>query len=484
MIAALLAAVGVAGGHYSNPGWMYMYLRQITLKQVKVIRELQLDLTRKGKPRMWTVLIGENGTCKTTILQAAAMAASGPSLAERLASAGSLDLRSLRTRDFRGEARITAEFSFSSRGHRGYLDHEGEPYPRSYPALEKAERSPKPPILFSQLWQMHGRQTLSGISWYNQRPNNVRNSQEDPLELLRGSDEVEPLWFVAGYGVNRALGAPGSFFPRKMGVQARLQSLFGDFPISGTLFPDHFHLTGNAELARAHEERLNEVLRNAGDLLPEVRKVDLGATLAPSSRKAHKDPILRHMATTRRGREEVEIPTSWLSQGYQSSLAWLSDLIGQILLEAGMDVPPDLMEGLVLLDELDLHLHPQWQVGIVQALKSSFPAIQFVVTTHSPLIVAGCEDDEVVCLEKDDKGFIRVGERQRPDPRSLTGSELYWNYFGLERSIPNPVGQALFDYERLKRNRDLRPDEQAELDRLEAFLRHNGKLQDKGNDTN
>lgn len=51
------------------------------------------------------------------------------------------------------------------------------------------------------------------------------------------------------------------------------------------------------------------------------------------------------------------------------------------------------MEGLVLIDELDLHLHPVWQQGLIAGLKHTFPRLQFVATTHSPLLLSGLEDE-------------------------------------------------------------------------------------------
>ncbi|MCU0435340.1 MAG: AAA family ATPase [Bacteroidia bacterium] len=56
-------------------------------------------------------------------------------------------------------------------------------------------------------------------------------------------------------------------------------------------------------------------------------------------------------------------------------------------------------EGIVMIDELDMHLHPNWQRQIVSDLKSAFPKIQFVVTTHSPFIVQSLNSDELINLD-------------------------------------------------------------------------------------
>lgn len=54
----------------------------------------------------------------------------------------------------------------------------------------------------------------------------------------------------------------------------------------------------------------------------------------------------------------------------------------------------------MLIDELDLHLHPRWQRNIIDNLKSIFPNIQFIATTHSPNIIQNVRPDEIIVLEK------------------------------------------------------------------------------------
>jgi predicted ATP-binding protein involved in virulence len=56
--------------------------------------------------------------------------------------------------------------------------------------------------------------------------------------------------------------------------------------------------------------------------------------------------------------------------------------------------------GIVLIDELDMHLHPTWQRRVIADLKRTFPAIQFIVTTHSPQLIGEANPDEVLLLEE------------------------------------------------------------------------------------
>ncbi len=93
------------------------------------------------------------------------------------------------------------------------------------------------------------------------------------------------------------------------------------------------------------------------------------------------------------------VPLQAASQGTLSILAMFG-LIHGFLKELGRDVgvPIAKRQAIVLIDEVDAHLHPVWQQKIVTALRESFPNVQFFLTSHSPLVVAGCLKDEVAVL--------------------------------------------------------------------------------------
>jgi hypothetical protein len=121
-------------------------------------------------------------------------------------------------------------------------------------------------------------------------------------------------------------------------------------------------------------------------------------------------------------------------------LAWITDLLGHACLEyflspsiqvSFLDIPMKL-SGLVLLDEVDLHLHPTWQRRVVPVLKRMFPRLQFVVTTHSPLVLAGFERDEIISLRMED-GYV-VQDEAGIEPGVLTASELLNNFFEVPRA--------------------------------------------------
>lgn len=91
-----------------------------------------------------------------------------------------------------------------------------------------------------------------------------------------------------------------------------------------------------------------------------------------------------------------------LSDGYRNIIGMVADIAYRCIKlnphlgeKAVKDTP-----GIVLIDELDLHLHPNWQRRIVNDLKKAFPKIQFITTTHSPFIVQSLKSDEIWNLDK------------------------------------------------------------------------------------
>ena len=85
------------------------------------------------------------------------------------------------------------------------------------------------------------------------------------------------------------------------------------------------------------------------------------------------------------------MPVGSLGDGYQATMAWILDFIGQAMLFEPKNLGRDL-SGIVLLDEIEQHLHPKWQREIIQRLSRQFPKVQFVCTSHSPLCVGDIAD--------------------------------------------------------------------------------------------
>ena len=256
-----------------------MYLTRLHVKNVKLVRSLSLDFTYENRPRMWTVFVADGGSCKTTLLQAIALAASGGDRANALADVASLpDVRRP------GEPlRISADFEFGTR-------------------LEKWRRFPEPNLftksrdvlrLRSSLRLKLGQTDFTGDSWFAPREVLATVHDEAPqlnaeallaafrersqgggvlprysaMGRLSGSDSTFfwqmlsyaftrrdqisearmkglPGWFVAGYGTQRSLSAPPGVAEQKDRALGRLEPLFGKAMPMGTGFAN--------QIGRAH----------------------------------------------------------------------------------------------------------------------------------------------------------------------------------------------------------------------------------------
>jgi len=115
-----------------------------------------------------------------------------------------------------------------------------------------------------------------------------------------------------------------------------------------------------------------------------------------SNLRVQRKPRL-HMAIDKDG---VTLNVSQLSQGEKSMMALVGDIARRLaMMNQSLDNPLE-GDGIVLIDEVDLHLHPKWQRSLIRQLSETFPNCQFVLTTHSPLVISDAKD--VLCYVLND----------------------------------------------------------------------------------
>ena len=99
------------------------------------------------------------------------------------------------------------------------------------------------------------------------------------------------------------------------------------------------------------------------------------------------------------------IPFASLSDGYRNVIKIILDIatrmciLNPYLQGEALEKTP----GVVIIDEIDLSLHPTWQKRIVRILKSLFPKVQFICATHSPFIIQSLQQDELITLDREEK---------------------------------------------------------------------------------
>lgn len=249
-------------------------------------------------------------------------------------------------------------------------------------------------------------------------------------------DTGEPdLPFVVGYGALRGTALGGA----KRAVEIDNEGFFGlrslffeDAPlVHAETWLTELALAAMSSRKRgaAGQARFNAVVAALETVLPDVTRVEV-------------EPQRTWVVGENFGR----LPLSALSDGYLTSAGWVIDLIARWVryaeskkMKLGGEFLQQ-MEGLVLIDEIDLHLHPRWQASIVSSLRETFPRMTFVASTHNPLTIQGAKTGEVWVLKRVD-GDVVAEQRDIP-PGMRADQILTGDWFGLASTL-DPETQAL-----------------------------------------
>ncbi|MDR0709310.1 MAG: AAA family ATPase [Spirochaetaceae bacterium] len=132
-----------------------------------------------------------------------------------------------------------------------------------------------------------------------------------------------------------------------------------------------------------------------------------------------------------------------LSAGYQAVLSILINIIAWVegcMEEANRDIQT--ASGTVCIDEPDIHLHPEWQLTLRQGLVSFFPNLQFIVTTHSPHLLASAEAGEIIRMPK---AYTEACYDLVPDDKAYSG----WTTDEILADVMEVASLDNKDYERL-----------------------------------
>lgn len=123
-----------------------------------------------------------------------------------------------------------------------------------------------------------------------------------------------------------------------------------------------------------------------------------------------------------------------LAYGYQSTLSWIIDFCKKMFDRYPDSSNPLKEPAIVLIDEIDLHLHPSWQRSITKILSNLFPKTQFIATTHSPLVVQSLEEANVYVLSKDEDG-VSVSRMPNKTFAGWSVEDILNKVMGLESKV-------------------------------------------------
>lgn len=361
-------------------------IERVEIVNYKNIRRLVLEAAAGEQGEVpWMVLLGENGTGKSAVLQAIALALSGSTN--------------------RGPLEVRPDAVLRRRCSAGFV-------------------------------RVH----LAGGA----EPIELRFERGKPF---RASDE-RPKVLLLGYGATRLLPSDG-IAPRfgTAEAQVRVANLFD--PLEPLVAGEAWLLSrGGAEFDMAAA-----ALRQILDLNPEDRFVAV--------RDVPRPHVLVHQGGMRVALQD------W-SVGYRSVVALVVDIMAVM---SSLWPSMEVAEGIVLLDELELHLHPRWQMRIVGALRRVFPRVQFIVTTHSPLCLRGTRDGEVIVLRRTPAGVESLADL--PPVAGLRADQLLTSrHFGLESTLDPETGAMLEEYNALLAVRDPSWEQVARIKDLEGQVGH------------
>ncbi len=226
----------------------------------------------------------------------------------------------------------------------------------------------------------------------------VRPSREFP-EMQEIFDDESPAYFMVGYGATRRVedvdNLNSQTEKRRSVRYQRVAGLFEDYI---TLYPMEAWLRGD------RHPGIGTLIR---DLLDPVGVNFYGQSWLIDPRN-------------------IDLPLRAFSDGYRAYIGLLMDLIYHLQSCCPVDQQLVDMAGVVLIDDIDLHLHPKWQREVVHTIATAFPRLQFILTSHSPLVAGSLHERNVRVIED---GCVREFQERL---HGLNADQvLTSSYFGL-----------------------------------------------------
>jgi predicted ATPase len=339
-----------------------MYLVNLELKNFRAIRHMAIDFHESASPeaRRWTVFLGENGCGKSSILKAIGLILAG---SEALP-------------DLLGEP--------------DQWIHVGESQAEITAVVQTQNYEPR---------------TIQLVLTRGDRRDSVLRNNSQRLELLDAAiEKADRNYFIAGYGAFRRPPDPRRSVSSSVerGRAAQLATLFSS--AQDLINIEQWAMDVDYSTAGSGRDLISETLAR---LLPGMKFHDID--------KVNRSVIMDTV--------DGLVPLRQLSEGYQAMAAWAGDLLYRMTQTFRDWTKPLEARGVLLLDEMDLHLHPVWKRNLVDFMDSAFPHLQIISTTHSPLSVQQCREGELFVVKREPAGPMLFPFQG--DPSKMRLSDLF-----------------------------------------------------------
>ncbi len=369
-------------------------LERIEIKNFKGIQELAIDFTHPSElGGQWTCIFGINGAGKSSVLQAISLVLLGD---EGARDAGIDQLRRMCRRES-DQLSVAAAFALGGKEAVADLIRGAQHDAEIHATVRIAEEQRKLSLYISKEHGIHD------------DPYRARLEEFDKMRAFwrqRAKDHV-----LLAYGPGRNLSERFNTKPNESVEYLRQVTLFD--PLA--------HIASAEALLRdeSHVKRIYPLLRQ---LLTRILH-ETPITLDPD----------RAALRFKMGNARLE-PTD-LPDGFRATIAWLADLCATWVEkspDAAKENVPSAIRGIVLLDEIDLHLYPELQRVLVPRLRLALPEVQWIVTTHSPLVLSAFDKSEIKPIRWNGDQGVGLGEPLDRQILGYTANEVYENVMGVK----------------------------------------------------
>jgi energy-coupling factor transporter ATP-binding protein EcfA2 len=412
------------------------YFLSLTLENVRCFGpEQTLDLSEDGEEyAQWTLLLGDNGTGKTTLLQALAHLLPfnrHPPNIDRSPVDGPIQTPRI------SETR-------KPRHYRGILRSGSVKGGMSVSLYSDTENGRIEVDDFGFRISDYGMSTTASVLSY---------AEENRVSVM-----------ASGYGASREMDQEGFEETDESGVEG----LFTDdekLPNANDwLLQTDYASKSGKEKAEFRLDQIREILAHPDTgILPDIDDLRFAEQEGDTSPP----------------RVEFHTPYGWvtidqLSLGYRTMIAWVVDLARRLFERYPESDNPLAEPAVCLVDEIDLHLHPKWQRKIIDFLSGRFPNTQFVVTAHSPLVVQAAEDANIALLERveveDGDDYVEIENNPARIRNWRVDQILTSDLFDLDSARPPKADELMQEREEILTKEELTKDDEERLDEIEEEL--------------
>ena len=395
-------------------------------------------LNESGYPSQWTVILGDNGVGKTTLLQC--LARMRPQLNEvlddgKVPSSSSIEPEIIKEEDNNVFKRLTRS------GASGLAKISAE-----FIACDN----------FDQPVDIESQKINLEIE--------IKKSEDEIEDVNPNFSEcenfVDPL--VLAYGAARHMGKKNIERTAKVGPVESLFNVGAELvDAEEMLWCFEYHIL---KKRRNAEQRLHKLKSLLVDILPDLNDqndIEIRGPVLPGLNETESGVWFKTPSGT--------VQLDQLGLGYQTVMAWIVDIAWRMLSHYPNSENPLREPAVVIVDEIDLHLHPKWQRKIREHLTNHFPKVQFIMTAHSPLMAQDALDTNLAVVTNCcDQSVIEskpaIVKTWRLD--QVLTSDL----FGVQSSRPVNIEKSMARRTSLVQKDNLTKDEQHELRKLDALV--------------